>query len=604
MPTEALKRHPGAGLALLALVAAFALLDASGAGARPLGARAVVASRGASGAARAERRERRVAAKSERTAARAERRAQRSSGSARAAPRVAPAAARPSPAGGSSEDVLGRHGTGHHHEPNPERFRAIVTTTCHEAYWALRNFPDLPDNVVTEKLKEGTLTPVYSAVTFDGSGMSNTQVMNAPVGKHSIDTGGHWHTNGIRGSFDIHSRKTCPPAPAMTIEKLQQKAGSSAGFVATPLLGEVGQTVDYEIVVQNTGNVPLALSDFTDARCDAGTIAGGPTGALGAGAVPSLGEKAIYTCSHVLTVGDESAGKYENSARVTATPPAGDGVQLQMASNTVIVTLKGAPPHEGAFTIEKLQAISGGAFTSASLTGREGETVEYEIVVRNTGENTLTFSNFTDGHCDAGTIAGGPGARALAPGESSTYRCFHVLTGADESAGAYDNSATVTGTPPAGEGSAITHTSNVVEVQLAGTRTLIQPLTGAAPSSSPSAPASHPAGGVAGFAAAVPALHGPQGCVRASLHATLKAAGVQSVTFYLDGHKLKTMTAKNARHGVFTIAIDAARLRVGVHRLIAKITMARNPADKVVHATRSVAVVRCADAVLTPNFTG
>src|SRR5437870_3754675 len=67
------------------------------------------------------------------------------------------------------------------------------------------------------------------------------------------------------------------------------------------------------------------------------------------------------------------------------------------------------PTGEPSFTIEKLQRIagSGGSFTQATLTGVTGETVEYEIVVKNTGVPTLTLSNFTDQHCDAGTIAGG-----------------------------------------------------------------------------------------------------------------------------------------------------------------------------------------------------
>ena len=53
--------------------------------------------------------------------------------------------------------------------------------------------------------------------------------------------------------------------------------------------------------------------------------------------------------------------------------------------------------------------------------------------------------------------------------------------------------------------------------------------------------------GVLGFkTAVVPGLSGPQSCVRSSFHVSIKSAGVTSVTFYLNGHKLKTLTARNA----------------------------------------------------------
>ena len=60
--------------------------------------------------------------------------------------------------------------------------------------------------------------------------------------------------------------------------------GASGEFTASPLTGKVGQTVDYEIVVKNTGNVPLTLSNFSydrahveaaitsDPDCDSGTV--------------------------------------------------------------------------------------------------------------------------------------------------------------------------------------------------------------------------------------------------------------------------------------------------------------------------------------------
>ncbi|MGA2321668.1 MAG: hypothetical protein ABSG95_13145, partial [Solirubrobacteraceae bacterium] len=47
---------------------------------------------------------------------------------------------------------------------------------------------------------------------------------------------------------------------SFTIEKLQEIKGSSAGYTTSPLTGKIGQTVDYEVLVKNTGNVALTFS--------------------------------------------------------------------------------------------------------------------------------------------------------------------------------------------------------------------------------------------------------------------------------------------------------------------------------------------------------
>src|SRR5205807_2242485 len=154
---------------------------------------------------------------------------------------------------------------------------------------------------------------------------------------------------------------------------------------------------------------------------------------------------ATYFCTHTLTEADARAGLYANTALVEGAPQdCGEGWlcrSLRRESNTVVAIV--APPAP-AFTIEKLERIAG-SFTTATLSGKVGQTVEYEIVVTDTGDTLLSLSNFTDGRCDPGTIAGGPGAKALAPGESTKYTCTHVLTNADQIAGRYENVAGDTG---------------------------------------------------------------------------------------------------------------------------------------------------------------
>ncbi|HYM55091.1 MAG TPA: hypothetical protein VES97_06990, partial [Solirubrobacteraceae bacterium] len=123
--------------------------------------------------------------------------------------------------------------------------------------------------------------------------------------------------------------------------------------------------------------------------------------------------------------------------------------------------------------------------------------------------------------------------------------------------------------------------------------------------SSPLGPVPPQSGALAFSARTVPALRGPQGCVRGRFTVSMHSTGVRSVTFYLDGHKLKTLTARNARRGLLAITIDATRLKLGAHRVLAKITMApAASAAKSVRASRTLTVVRCGSSILTPKFTG
>ena len=95
------------------------------------------------------------------------------------------------------------------------------------------------------------------------------------------------------------------------------------------------------------------------------------------------GEATTYTCSHLLT----SVGSYVNEATVTGS--SADGTRVTHTSNQVVVDVASEP----GFTIEKLQEISGvgTAFTSSPLTGKLGQTVDYEILVTNTGNEALTL---------------------------------------------------------------------------------------------------------------------------------------------------------------------------------------------------------------------
>ena len=498
-----------------------------------------------------------------------------------------------------------------------ENDNATIRVDCTQVQWEFRNFSASGLNTIEEVITIRDQRPARSmGMSFSFHGSSQTQLtpITGRPGRYIIDARARWKTNGLKGGFDIHLKVICPPAPALAIEKLQHIAGSGGPFVSTPLTGSVGETVDYEMLVRNTGNVPLSLEDFSDPHCDAGTISGGP----GVGEALAVGAVTSYMCEHLLDAADEAEGFYENTAVVFGTAPPGEGY-THAVSNTVVVDVPPPPPaREPALALEKLQRIEGsGSFTTAPLSGHVGQKVEYEVFVTNTGNVPLTLSSFSDPHCDAGTIAGGPGAAALPPGAETTYTCDHVLDGEDLSHGTYYNTAGVTGTPPEGEGSPTSKLSNTVSVALLagpgspgngtpGTPGTTTPGGTKASSGVLATTSGKPGSGTLAFVtASAPKLIAPQGCLRGGeIKVSIKSASVLSVTFYLDGRKVRTLTAKNAHKGLLTIEINSAALTLGGHTLAAKITMAHPASVKATQTTRRATLLRCRPDVVTPKFTG
>jgi hypothetical protein len=327
-------------------------------------------------------------------------------------------------------------------ETEPEKPTVMATFSCSAVTYTFTGFPNAPDNTVTETIKVNGAVVYKGTFTFNGPSGSNTVKISAPAGHDKILADAHWDTNGVRGEKDIKATGgiTCEaePKPGFSIEKLQEIAGSGEGFTTSELQAVEGQTVDYEIIVTNTGGVPLTFSEFSDENCE--NLKPGSSSL-------APGESTTYTCDHVLT----TSGSYCNEASDTGSE--GTGTQT---SGQVCVDVP--PEPKPGFSIEKLQEIegSGEGFATSELQAVEGQTVDYEIIVTNMGGVPLTFSEFSDENCENLK----PGSSSLAPGESTTYTCDHVLTSTDCSSGAYANEASVTGDEGTG-----TETSNKVVVK-------------------------------------------------------------------------------------------------------------------------------------------
>ena len=170
----------------------------------------------------------------------------------------------------------------------------------------------------------------------------------------------------------------------------------------------MGDTVEYKITVKNIGETNLKFETLKDTKCTNFSPALAPF------ELAPAGEK-VYTCEHVLVTGDGPI--YKNVAVAKAS-------EKEKPSEEPEVEVKEL--HE--FEIHKEQRIAGeGSFTTAKLSSEAGKKVEYQIVVKNTGNTTLKFGALKDAKCSNILPAG-----ETTP-ESWGIRDVHVRTHADRS---------------------------------------------------------------------------------------------------------------------------------------------------------------------------
>ena len=355
-------------------------------------------------------------------------------------------------------------------------------------------------------------------------------------------------------------------SPGFTITKSQQINGSGKEFTTHSLLGSVGDVVNYELVVKNTGNTMLSFGDLTDINCEG--IAGGTTEL-------KPGEEATFTCYHTLS----ATGEWVNEGTITGTPP-GES-PITHTSNQVVV-------YTALFTIEKQQRLtSSSPFTKVELSATQGQTVFYEIIVTNvTKETPLVFSALTDANCQ--NITGGPGAKALAPGESTTFLCEHVLS----ALGQYTNEASIEGNEEAGR-----KTSNKVVVNVTPPNTPTPKQEVAPKQETPKQEVK----AVCDISESAITLNGVSGSKHGSFKVTVPSLGIKEVTFYVDGKKFKTLTAAHAVKGQFVVTINPTKYRFGAHKVSIKTVMTNPVCAKI---ARSGVFVRAHPARVTPKFTG
>jgi uncharacterized repeat protein (TIGR01451 family) len=218
--------------------------------------------------------------------------------------------------------------------PDP---KSNTTFSCKKFEVTLSGFPANVTNKVKIKITVDHKVVVEEVVTFTGPEHTFTYELNLSPGHHQVDVFVIWKTNGFSGNRDqtLANGINCIAEPGFSIVKSQKIEGSAEPFTTEEINGLAGQTVDYQIVITNTGNTTLTVTNFSDAKCE--NLSGPTEPVLNPAAFEVPPGTATYTCEHLLTLQDEIEGEYTNSASATAAPPVGQGGPVTNESNTVVV---------------------------------------------------------------------------------------------------------------------------------------------------------------------------------------------------------------------------------------------------------------------------
>jgi uncharacterized repeat protein (TIGR01451 family) len=196
-------------------------------------------------------------------------------------------------------------------------------------------------------------------------------------------------------------------------------------------------TLTYQFVATNTGNVTLAAVAISDPLSGLSALACSPSQP----AVLLPGATLVCTAEYVVTQADVDAAAITNTATVNAVDPDSTPV----TDTDAVVT-----PIEGSPTIVLDKYVAANADEDGTGDISLGDTLTYGFDIENTGDVSLSGVTVTDPMPGLGTISCVPGQGAtLAPAATMTCTADYTVTAADTASGQIDNTATVVGLAPA-----------------------------------------------------------------------------------------------------------------------------------------------------------
>lgn len=223
-----------------------------------------------------------------------------------------------------------------------------------------------------------------------------------------------------------------------TVIVINAASGLELTKVANNTVSKVGDVINYTLVVKNTGAVTLSNVVVADAKADAGSISPASIATLLPGASVSV------TAKHTLTQTEVDNGSFSNQASVSGKNPQNVTVSDLLSDDPSTTAVDDA-------TVTQIVASPSLLFTKTALNSvsKVGDVINYTLIVRNTGNVTLTNLVVTDAGADVGSISPSTIA-SLLPGAMVTITAKHTLTQAEVNAGRFSNQANVAAKDPKG----------------------------------------------------------------------------------------------------------------------------------------------------------
>ena len=290
--------------------------------------------------------------------------------------------------------------------------------------------------ITQSDIDSGSITNSATVIGEDPNSNSVTDTSDDPNNTDDIDPNGD-------GEPDDDTITTLPVEGTISLTKIALPATDGS-------YDTLGEVINYELVITNTGNVTLTNIEVTDANADIGSISPATITSLDPGATVTV------NAEHTITQDDLNAGEVNNSASVTAEDPSGNIVDdvSDDPNNTTDDDPDGDnnPDDVTSTLIDQLPSMElekVSVFNDENGDGvpQLGETLTYNFSIENTGNVTISNITISD---PLVTVNGGPITLAPTEVNSTTFYANYVLTQADIDNGSVTNSATVNGESPSG----------------------------------------------------------------------------------------------------------------------------------------------------------
>ena len=236
---------------------------------------------------------------------------------------------------------------------------------------------------------------------------ATTPWINTATASYSATVGGEPVTATATARVNLVS-----PVPGLSISKSDISDTSPAA---------VGDVVDYQIVVMNSGQTQLTSVSVADP---------GATNLICTPSLPvavlAIGDSISCTAQHTVTQGDIDNGGVDNTATASGTPPVGSVIERESSTSTPLL-------RSPELTVTKVQA-------SPNPT-RAGDLITYTITATNTGNVTLSAVTVEDANAAVTSCTPAIPVAVLAVADVITCSAIHTVTQDDVNAGLVDNVA-------------------------------------------------------------------------------------------------------------------------------------------------------------------